>query len=324
MAEAAAAGEAEASAHPQSGNGTAGQQRQGEDGQQQHDAYHWNYWNPNGNGTWWPTGGHRSHGGAWDSYSGNAWQPQWWSSSWQGQSWNQFPRGSDSDRRHEAATQQSSAGRGGEASAGNSQESHDAGRRQSASTFEEETWTGEATGSVDEGSRDEQSSSKTTAAKSGKDFIPEFDGTAPMREYQRRVNLFEISTTIDPSFRAQKLMEKLTGTAWLATESIPLETLKHPDGVKRLMDHLWKELEPLEFLRTFQTLADFYKGFRRQRGQEFVAYDMEFRRHNQRLEEIGAGLAGVTKAYWFLEKAGAFFRTSKASCGRGWRAVRLC
>ncbi|CAE7318532.1 ATJ49, partial [Symbiodinium microadriaticum] len=169
---------------------------------------------------------------------------------------------------------------------------------------EEETWTGEATGSVDEGSRDEQSSSKATAAKSGKDFIPEFDGTAPMREYQRRVNLFEISTTIDPSFRAQKLMEKLTGTAWLATESIPLESLKHPDGVKRLMDHLWKELEPLEFLRTFQTLADFYKGFRRQRGQEFVAYDMEFRRHNQRLEEIGAGLAGVTKAYWFLEKAG--------------------
>ena len=37
-------------------------------------------------------------------------------------------------------------------------------------------------------------------------------------------------------------MEKLTGTAWLATESIPLETLKHPEGVKRLMDHLWKEL----------------------------------------------------------------------------------
>ena len=60
----------------------------------------------------------------------------------------------------------------------------------------------------------------------------------------------------------------------------------------------------MEFLRTFQTLADFYKGFRRAKGQEFVAYDMEFRRHNQRLEEISAGLSGVTKAYWFLEKAG--------------------
>ena len=28
------------------------------------------------------------------------------------------------------------------------------------------------------------------------------------------------------------------------------------------MDHLLKELEPLEFLRMLQTLADFYKSFR--------------------------------------------------------------
>ncbi|CAE7336253.1 RE2 [Symbiodinium sp. CCMP2592] len=138
-------------------------------------------------------------------------------------------------------------------------------KQQSASTMamEEDPWLGEGTGSLDDGS-----SSKATSSKaSGKDFIPEYDGTGPMREYQRR-------------------------------------SLKHPDGVTRLLDHLWKELEPLEFLRTFQTLADFYKGFRRTRGQEFVAYDMEFRRHGQRLEEIQAGLSGVTKAYWFLEKAG--------------------
>ena len=31
---------------------------------------------------------------------------------------------------------------------------------------------------------------------------------------------------------------------------------------------------------------------------------MDFRRHAQRLDEIGAGISGVTKAYWFLEKAG--------------------
>ena len=161
----------------------------------------------------------------------------------------------------------------------------------------------EGTGSLDE---DQTSSSKDTSGSksSGKDFIPEYDGSGPMREYQRRVKLFELSTGIDPSFRAQKLMEKLTGNAWLATESIPLESLKHPEGVNRLLDHLWKELEPLEFLRTFQTLADFYKSFRRTPGQQYVAYDMDFRRHAQRLEEIGGGISGVTKAYWFLEKAG--------------------
>ena len=98
-------------------------------------------------------------------------------------------------------------------------------------------------------------------------------------------------------------MERLTGQAWLATESLPLKDLKHQDGVERL-SHLWQELEPLEFLRVFSTLAEFYKNFRREKGQEFVAYDMAFRAQLQRLDEIGGGIDGVTKAYWFLEKAG--------------------
>ena len=251
-------------------------------------------------------------GSSWGSYAGTAWQGtgygdwSWkWTPGWSQGRWQSTAWGSDSDGQQKTGQQQSPAG-GSTSNSGSGvddEASGDATRRQSASTMEDDTWGGgEGTGSLDE---DGGSSSKAAAPKaSGKDFIPEYDGSGPMREYQRRVKLFEVSTGIDPSYRAQKLMEKLTGNAWLATESIPLESLKHPDGVSRLLDHLWKELEPLEFLRTFQTLADFYKGFRRSKGQEFVAYDMEFRRHGQRLEEIGAGLTGVTRAYWFLEKAG--------------------
>ena len=33
-------------------------------------------------------------------------------------------------------------------------------------------------------------------------------------------------------------------------------------------------------------------------------YDSAFRSQLQRLEEIGAEISGVTKAFWFLEKAG--------------------
>ena len=251
-------------------------------------------------------------GRAWGSYAGADWQGtgygswSWsWAPGWSDSAWKNTAWAGDSDGQQKTEHQQSwSRGSVGNSGGGGEDEAAgDASRRQSASTMEDETWAGgEGTASLDE---DGGSSNKTTAPKaSGKEFIPEYDGSGPMREYQRRVKLFEMSTGIDPSFRAQKLMEKLTGNAWLATESIPLESLKHPDGVSRLLDHLWKELEPLEFLRTFQTLADFYKGFRRSRGQEFVAYDMEFRRHGQRLEEIGAGLSGVTRAYWFLEKAG--------------------
>ncbi|CAE7270794.1 RE1 [Symbiodinium sp. KB8] len=148
------------------------------------------------------------------------------------------------------------------------------------------------------------STAKKDVPKTGKDHVPEYSGDSPMREYQRRVRLFEASTGIDPSYRAQKLMERLTGQAWRATESLDLDEIKHPDGVKRLLQHLWQELEPLEYLRTFTTLADFYKGFKRSPGMEYITYDMEFRAHLKRLEEIGAKIEGLTQAFWFIEKAG--------------------
>ena len=138
--------------------------------------------------------------------------------------------------------------------------------------------------------------------KTGKDYIPEFDGRSAMREYERRVRLFEANTSIHPTFRAGKLIERLTDQAWLATEMLDIKTLKTNDGVDKLLQHLWSELEPLEFLRVFQTLDDFYKGFKRTTGQQFTEYDSEFRRQCQRLDEVGAGITGVTRAYWFLEK----------------------
>ena len=54
----------------------------------------------------------------------------------------------------------------------------------------------------------------------------------------------------------------------------------------------------------FNTLQGFYRSFRRTKGQEFVSYDTAYRTQLRRLEEIGAGIGGITKAYWFLEKAG--------------------
>ena len=260
-------------------------------------------WNPTQAGAWdyswqgwgnhWPGGWQGSvWNGYWGSYSGY-WSPQQWKNgndSWRDWHKSDAPESGENEQQHGAATATAK---------------DDMPRRASASTDPgetmDETWSGyERRTSVDE----DVATTGTKAPKVGKDNIPEYDGSYTMREYQRRVRLFEISTSIDPSYRAQKLMEKLSGNAWLATESIPLESLRHPQGVERLLQHLWSELEPLEFLRIFSTLADFYKNFRRSRGQEFVAYDMAFRMHLQRLEEINAGIDGVTKAYWFLEKAG--------------------
>ena len=175
-------------------------------------------------------------------------------------------------------------------------------RRQSKQTEATKASTSEDGGRLE----DEEGSTVTDnkGIKTGKDYIPEFDGKTPMRDYERRVRLFEANTSIHPSYRAGKLIERLTDQAWRATEMLDIQTLKVSDGVDRLLRHLWGELEPLEFLRIFSTLNDFYKGFKRSTGQQFTEYDMEFRRQCQRLDEIDAGIHGVTRAYWFLEKAG--------------------
>ena len=49
----------------------------------------------------------------------------------------------------------------------------------------------------------------------GKDVIPVHDGSLSMREYQRRVRLFQATTSIDPEYQAGRLVEKMQ-SAWAA------------------------------------------------------------------------------------------------------------
>ena len=128
-------------------------------------------------------------------------------------------------------------------------------------------------------SEEGHSSSTTASAKknSGKELVPEYDGVSSMREYQRRVRLFESTTSIDKCFQAGRLVERMSGQAWKATETLDISSLKCDDGVQILLNHLWAELEPLEFVRVFKTLHGFYEQFKRQKGQDVIAYDSAFR-----------------------------------------------
>ncbi len=149
-----------------------------------------------------------------------------------------------------------------------------------------------------------QQSSKPREPKTGKEIIPSFDGSTPLRDYRRRVQLFLSTTGIDPEFRAGRLVEQMTGVAWKTTETLQMDRLRSPQGVEYLLEHLQAELEPVEHLQVFGTLQQFFKSFRRARGEEFVTYDMNFRSQMQKLEEIDAGLHGIIKSWWFLECAG--------------------
>ena len=104
-------------------------------------------------------------------------------------------------------------------------------------------------------------SGKKDSPKTGEDYVPEYSGASPIREYEWRVRLFEVSTGIDESYRAQSLMERLSGASWQATESLDLQELKNPKGVERLLAHLWQELEPLELLYALRVFLQFPKTF---------------------------------------------------------------
>lgn len=93
------------------------------------------------------------------------------------------------------------------------------------------------------------------ADKTGKEQIPEFDGSTTMREYRRRVRLFESVTGISPRYRAGRLLERLSGTAWQAAETLNIEEIKCENGVNILLDHLQSELEPLRVHENLPRIA---------------------------------------------------------------------
>ena len=243
-------------------------------GSRDHDSWQqWGYWNSD---SWYPS--------TWDSSANYGWQ------SWYGRDSNNWE--SRWESQHDEAEEQPKED--GDFEENKELEEAVGGRRASLIT---EATRASSTHEIDDGEN-------ARGIKTGKDYIPEFNGRTPMREYERRVRLFEANTQIHPSYQAGKLIERLTDQAWKATETLDIKSLKNSQGVDTLLQHLWGQLEPLEFLRVFQTLNDFYRHFRRPNGQQFTEFDMDFRAQCQRLDEINAGITGVTRAYWFLEKAG--------------------
>lgn len=229
------------------------------------------------------------------------WNSSWWDRSWYGEPWYRYGNQSwDYNDSYDTTTWRSY---------------WRDDRRVSAQTVlpdsvgDEEGWRqerngGPSTTTASQGNPDPLTSGSTLgrAPKTGKEIIPTFDGTSSVRDYRRRVALFLSSTGIDAEYRAGRLVEQMSGIAWKSTETLDMQRLKAQDGVEYLLDHLQRELEPLEHMRVFGTLHHFFKTFRRQRGEEFVAYDLNFRSQMQKLDEVG-GLQGIIKSWWFLECA---------------------
>lgn len=245
---------------------------------------------------------------SWDGQWNDRWE--WGSWPWYNRSWNSWQE--DSHQNHERSKHDSHGGTKSEdrrTSLPVSEETQwDPQRRDSVATdvLVEKTSDGAAP-EEDEMPQSSQGgslrSAKSREPKTGKDIIPSYDGATPVRDFRRRVALFEASTGIDKEYRAGKLVEQMSGLAWKCTETLDLSKLRSEGGVEYLLGHLQQELEPVEYIRVFETLHTFFKGFKRQRGESFITFDMNFRSQMQKLDEVGAGLSGIVKSWWFLETA---------------------
>lgn len=78
----------------------------------------------------------------------------------------------------------------------------------------------------------------------------------------------------------------------------------NPDFASEPLEKHRRGEEPVEHLQIFTTLHEFFRGFKRSRGEEFSTYDTRFRAQLQKMEEIGAPLDGLVRSYWFLEGSG--------------------
>eukprot|EP00919_Chromeraceae_sp_WS-2016_P016600 GHVR01039678.1.p1 GENE.GHVR01039678.1~~GHVR01039678.1.p1 ORF type:complete len:236 (+),score=41.27 GHVR01039678.1:326-1033(+) len=122
---------------------------------------------------------------------------------------------------------------------------------------------------------DEREPEDNAVGRAGRDHVPDFDGKRTMREYRRRVELFELNTRLPRRERAGKLAEKLTGEAWDPIETLDLSTLRCEEGVKILLKFLENEIGDVEVTKTGEILDEFFESFGRERGMEISAYNTQ-------------------------------------------------
>ena len=116
-------------------------------------------------------------------------------------------------------------------------------------------------GNAEEAPQSSQTSASVTSRprepRAGKDTIPAYDGSTPVRDFRRRVRLFEASTGIDKEFRAGRLVEQMSGLAWKCTGTLDFSNFRSEGEVGYLLSHLQQELEPVDYIRVFERPTTF-------------------------------------------------------------------
>jgi hypothetical protein len=119
---------------------------------------------------------------------------------------------------------------------------------------------------------------------------PEFNGDSDIKDYMRRLELWEELTLTPAAKRAVVLYYKLKDKAWKDAETLDLRRLRSNQGMEYFKKWLSKKYEDQEFMDMAKHLRSFFRVLRRKKGQDVREFNNEFDRQTNACATTSAGV----------------------------------
>ncbi|CAK0838337.1 unnamed protein product [Prorocentrum cordatum] len=131
--------------------------------------------------------------------------------------------------------------------------------------------------------------------------IPIFDGSGS-RDFSRRVEAWQLATSLRSERRGPALYARLQDDAWTAVEDIDMQRLAEPGGLEFLMLELKDRFEEQEILRQGDVLHEFFVLLKRRPQEQIRTFKRRFNTLVHRLAKFAVTLPAIVLGWFFLEK----------------------
>ncbi|CAE8594596.1 unnamed protein product, partial [Polarella glacialis] len=138
---------------------------------------------------------------------------------------------------------------------------------------------------------------------------PEFDGIVEdtgkgdgVRNYLRRLEIWEELTTVPKKKQAIVLFYKLRGRAWTDAETLDIKELQKDHGMDIYKAWVRQKYRDLEITTIGDNMKEFFRNLHLKKGQSVREFNNEFDRLWKKLSGMGSGLPTLALAWYYLYK----------------------
>ncbi|CAE8633213.1 unnamed protein product, partial [Polarella glacialis] len=138
---------------------------------------------------------------------------------------------------------------------------------------------------------------------------PKFDGIVEdtgkgdgVRNYLRRLEIWEELTTVPKKKQAIVLFYKLRGRAWTDAETLDIKELQKDHGMDVYKAWVRQKYRDLEITTIGDNMKEFFRNLPLKKGQSVREFNNEFDRLWKKLSGMGCGLPTLALAWYYLYK----------------------